>query len=320
MRFGNLTILTAAAALFAGTASAQTVSLATTKTGGANNVAMTVLSKAVGEKHGLQIRVIPMTGMETYGPGVDAGRIDTAGAPATDVAWAMTGTGAFKGKKMPNIRLVAALYSAKYAWMVQKDSPIKTIAGLKGKRVPITFSSQYSAGRHAMGALASAGLSEKDVDGVPVPNVLKAGDLFAQGKTDVTWFIMGAGKVKQIASQVGGIRYLPLVTTPEGVAAMRKFTPGASVVVAQPHPGDPGIVGPTPAMTEFYYMIANKNVADDVVAGFLDVLYNDQDKLAAGVPLWKNYDPKELYRSAGDLPWHPGAEKWFQAHGLKLVM
>lgn len=302
-------------ALISGAAGAQTIAFGTTKTGGANNNLATALAKIVTEKTGLKVRIIPMTGLETYGPMTDRGRMDLVTANATDLGWAMTGTGPFKGKKMANLRLVAALYSFHVGFFVRKDSPIKTVADVKGKRVPIKFSNQYSAGRHAYGVLWAAGLKEKDLDGVPVPNVVRAAADFARGKLEASFFAVGAGKVKEVAAQVGGIRYLPLPTSDDAVKRMREFVPFATVEVLKPTPSDPGIVGDLPVMTDVYYLVAGKHVKADVIAKFLDVLYSEKKKLTSAVRRWSRYNPKGMYRAIKDLAWHPAAVKWYETKG-----
>ncbi len=318
MKLKHLAIMATGAMFLAGTASAQTVSFGTTQVGGANNNLAQALSKVVSQKHKLKIRVVPMTALEGFGPLIDAGRMEVATSAATDISWAYNGKVTFK-KPLRNLRLIAGLYDFRMALLVRKDSPIKRIADLKGKRVPIGFNKQFSAHRHILAAFWSAGLTEKDFDGVPVPNVVRAAKDFAQGKIVATWFKVGAGKVKEMAVQVGGIRYLPAETSPEALERMRKYTPGATIQMAMPNPATPGIRGPTPVMTEIYYLLGGKHVSDDVVGKFLDTLKNNQKQLIASMRAWKDYKPENLWRPAGGVPFHKGSLKWFKANGLKPV-
>jgi TRAP transporter TAXI family solute receptor len=230
-------ILTAAAAVFTFSthqALSQTASLGTSAQGTSNNALSTALGKVVNEHTGLKVRVVPMGGPEQYAPAINSGRMDMAIASSTDVQFAYDGTVTFKGRPQENLRFVASLYPFRVAFFVKKDSPIKTISDLKGKRVPIKFSNQKAAHRHYLAAIAAAGLTEDDFDGVPVPNVVSAAQDFVQGKLDASWFAVGAGKVKEVAAQVGGIRYLPAETSPEALERMRKYAPAAFIEIAQP--------------------------------------------------------------------------------------
>ena len=56
--------------------------------------------------------------------------------------YAVTGTVIYKGKPQPDIRVVAIMNPLYSALFVRKDSPIKSIADLKGKRVPTDYTSQ----------------------------------------------------------------------------------------------------------------------------------------------------------------------------------
>ena len=319
MRFKHFVAATALATLAAVPALAQTVSFGTTQTGGTNNNMSQALSKVVSGKHGLKMRIVPMTSLEGFGPVIDAGRMEIAFSAATDISWAYNGEVTFKKKALKNLRMIAGLYKFPMALLVRKDSPIKKIGDLKGKKVPTKFNKQFSAGRHIKAAFWSAGLTEADFDGVPVPNVVRAAKDFAQGKIVATWFKVGAGKVKEMAVRVGGIRYLPAETSPEAIKRMRKYTPGATIQIMQPNPAMPGIRGPTPVITEIYHLLGGKHVSDDVVAKILDTLYTEQKKLIAVMRLWKDYDPKKMWKEVAGVPDHPGAVKWYKSKGLKRV-
>jgi hypothetical protein len=316
MKMKHLFVGFVVAIVFTATVQAQTVSFGTSPQGGANNALCTALGKIVNEKYGLKIRIVPMAGTEQFAPMIDAGRMDVAVASSTDVKFAHDGLVTFKGRPQRNLRAIASLYAFQVAFLVRRDSPIKRISELKGKRVPIKFTNQKAAHRHFLAAAASAGLTEDDFKGVPVPNVIRAAQDFVQGKLDATWFAVGAGKVKEMAAQVGGIRYLPAETSPEALARMRKIAPAAYIEIAQPRKSAPGIVGPTPVITENYMLFGGKHVSDDVVAKFLDTLHTEKSRLSSAFARWKRYDPNVLAKNVEGLKWHPGAVKWLKANGM----
>ena len=61
---------------------------------------------------------------------------------------------------------------------------MKTIADLKGKRVPLGFSAMRTIDTLVKAILATGGLTEKDVTPVMVPNVIRDADDFASGASD----------------------------------------------------------------------------------------------------------------------------------------
>ncbi len=56
--------------------------------------------------------------------------------------------------------------------------------------------------------LATAGLTEKDIRPVLVPNVVRSADDFVAGAADMFLFAFGAPKVREVDATVGGIRVL----------------------------------------------------------------------------------------------------------------
>jgi len=151
-----------------------------------------------------------------------------------------------------------------------------------------------------------------------VANVVAAAKEFVQGKLDATYFAVGAGKVKEMAAQVGGIRYLPAETTPEALERMRKYAPAAYIEIAQPRKSAPGIVGPTPMITETFVLFGGKHVSKEIIHKFLDTLYSSKAVLGKAYPRWKRYSPDKMWRKT-DVPPHPEAVNWFKAKGLTMA-
>jgi len=315
------TLCAAAAAclLMTGSAAAQTISIGTSPAGASTYALASALGKVVAEKTGLKIRLVPFGGMEQWGPMMNTGKIDFGIGAATDVSFAIDGKVTFKGHPEKNVQAVASLYSFYVGFLVRKDSPIKTVADLKGKRVPTRFSNQKAALRHYQAALALAGLTEKDLSGVPTPNVIRAAQDFVEGKTDATWFAIGAGKVSEVDAQVGGIRFLPVPDSPDAIARMRQVAP-AAYISTLPAGRLTGIVAPTKSVTEDYMLVAGKHVSNDVVMKFAKVLYESKAELGAMFPAWKRYDPKRLGRNLGEnlanVPFHPGAVAYYKSIGI----
>lgn len=303
-------------ALGISSATAQIVSFGTSPQGGANNALGAALGKVINEFTGLKIRIVPMGGVAQFSPLINNGRMDIAIASTTDVQFAYDGSVVFKGRPQRNLRAIASLYAFQVAFLVKKDSAIKTLKDLRGLRVPIKFSNQKAAHRHFLAAISAAGFTENDFNGVPVAHVVSAAKDFVQGKLDVTWFAVGAGKVKEIAAQVGGIRYLPAETSPAALKRMRQFAPAAYIEMAQPRKSAPGIVGPTPVITETYMLFGATHVSQDIVHKLLATLHSQKAKLAAAFPRWQRYDTAKLWRKTG-IPDHPAAVSWFQSRGIK---
>src|SRR3954462_6195975 len=139
------TVVFIAAAAFAGAAAAQTtVGFATLQPGTLLNAQASVIAKVVQDHSKLQVRVI--------GHGGDTGIIDAVNAKQADFllldigepAEAQKGENVWKGNAKPNIRAALTLFGFQMAFWVRKDSPVQSIADLKGKNIPTEWVQQTS--------------------------------------------------------------------------------------------------------------------------------------------------------------------------------
>src|SRR5207244_10810880 len=112
----------------------------------------------------------------------------------------------WKGNPKPNIRNALTLFGFQMAFWVRKDSPIQSIADLKGKNIPSEWVQQTSVITHLNALLAAGGVTMKDVKRVPTVNVIRASEDFKSGKIDVFFFAVGAPEVQEISAAVGGLR------------------------------------------------------------------------------------------------------------------
>ena len=71
---------------------------------------------------------------------------------------------------------------------------LHTIADLKGKRVAMGYSAMRNIDKAARAMLATAGLTEKDVKPVLVPNVVRSADDFIAGNADMFYFAFGGAE------------------------------------------------------------------------------------------------------------------------------
>ena len=72
--------------------------------------------------------------------------------------------------------------------------------------------------------LATGGLTLNDIKPVMVPNVMRGGDDFMAGATDMFMFAFGAPKVREVDVTVGGMR-VSRIQRDAGLAASRKIFP-----------------------------------------------------------------------------------------------
>ncbi|MGE0629472.1 MAG: TAXI family TRAP transporter solute-binding subunit [Hyphomicrobiaceae bacterium] len=314
MRFASAGIACCAGmTLFiAGPAAAQApIGIATSPVGSLNYSLGNALGKVLGDKVGLQARVVPFGGGLKILPSMDAKRFDMAFLSANDTYFAYEGKEDFKGKPTKNIRVVGVTFPYLLSWYVRKDSPYKSITDLKGKKIGIGYTANTAQRRSVLAQMASEGLTEADFDGVMVPHVVRAADDFAQGKIESGSFAIGAGKISEINVKVGGVRYLSLRDTPDALAGLRKLMPQSHFIRIKPEPGLVGVLEPINVQAEDYLVVVGAHVSDDVAYKAAKMLHDNQADLTAIARAFGRYDPKELARDRG-VPFHPGAEKYYR--------
>jgi TRAP transporter TAXI family solute receptor len=304
----------AAALAIASPASAQIYSLGTGKQGFFTYAAGAAIAKVAADG-GLNLRISPFGGTSAYVPGVNVGEQQFGLANELETYYAVTGEVIYKDKQQSNLRVVAILTPLYSEFFVRKDSPIKTIADLKGKRVPTGYASQRVLDELTKGTLANAGLEYKDVTQVPVPNVVGGADEFAQGKTDVFMFALGAGKVAEVDSQVGGVRVLEIDRSKEAMDRLRKFIPVAYATQVKPGKGRAGVDAPAWVYAYDYLVLANDKVADDVVYKLTKLMHDHKKELAANFGALNGFDPGRMAKEMGPVKFHPGAIKFYKEIG-----
>jgi TRAP transporter TAXI family solute receptor len=312
------TILAAAAAATALAvplpASAQMYGIGTGKQGFWTYSAGAAIAKVASDK-GLNLRLQPYGGTSAYVPAVNANEIEFGLANELETNYAVTGKVMYAGKPQPDVRIVAILSPLYSVLYVRKDSPIKTVADLKGKRVPSDFVSQRVLDVLVQGTLANGNLTYADVQKVPVPNVVGGANEFAEGKADTFMFALGAGAVAETDAKVGGIRVLPTDPSPEAMARLRKFIPVAYATKLEPRPGLVGILEPTMVYAYDYLVLANSKVADDAVYKLAKIIHDNKDSLANSFAALRGFNPARMAKDTAPVQFHPGAIKFYQEVG-----
>jgi hypothetical protein len=318
MRTVKICALAAAAALLASAAQAQTVGIATGPQATPTNATGSAIAKVVNEATGIQTRAVPHTSNDVSMPLVDKGDMEMGIASIDLASTAVNGIEQFEGRKLPNIRIVARLFPLNVGVIVRKDSGIMTAADMKGKRYPSEFTAQRGVVKVAEALLANGGLTYADVVGVPVPNTSRGTEDFVQGKSDSAMLALGAARLQQTDAQVGGIRVLPIDTSPAGIQRMQKYM---AYAYAWPIKGGslPGAEGDISIMAYDLLLVAAANASDDLVYKTVKAMHEGKDKLVAVTPMLRGFDPVRMYSNYKGVEYHPGAVKYYKEMGVALT-
>lgn len=311
MKLKYLTSLTLMVALGASAVVAELAALGSTASGGTSQIGRT-LAAAISEVGELQIRPQELANTADYIPLVNAGEIEFGIANVVQLTYAVNGTGMSEGRPNSNLKMVATLMPFRSAYIVRKDSDIKSVEDLKGRRVPV-FADKALGDYVTKGYFANANMSLDQVDGVAVPNFPRMWASFAEGSADVAIVVVGAANSREYDASFG-IRYLSFENTPEALARTRKFLP-QMYLQEMPAGSVPGIDKPTNVNVFDYTLFAGKDVSDDMVYKSVKALWEKEADLLAAGPFWNGFIKEKMSTPLG-LTYHPGAIKFYKEMGV----
>lgn len=307
MMIRKLAIAAAVTLTASAAAMAQTIGLATTQ-GGATEQIATAIAKTISQETDLQVRPQMLANTSQYIPLVNDGRVEFGIANYPQTFYAVKGEGMSEGQPAPNLKMVATLIPFNVGMMVPSELGIKTLDGLKGKRVP-RFPAGSLGDYIIEASLATAGLNYDDVVSVPTANFPAQFQAFKDGATDLTIATVGAQYTYEFDTILGGVTFLNYKEGDEKV--LDKALPGSFLKPV----GEwevPGVSEDTVVFAYDYTLFAHADVPNEVVATVAKALYEGEDSLRETGPIWNEFVPAELGK-AGVLEYHPGAIEYYKS-------
>jgi uncharacterized protein len=277
------------------------------------------LAKVVSQGTAMQMAVQPHSGTSTMLPLLDNGEMEFGTINAVDVGLAYRGPNYKIGGRnpfqhSPNVRVIQRGAPLLVGLLVRKDSPIKSVTDVKGKRMTGEYPAHLAVWYNMFGHLASAGLTWSDVKIVPVPAVNDGVDALVQGRADVTEHALGAAKTKEADTSVG-VRHVSIDCSPEGQARLKKAVPGYYGRVVKAGTAT-AVVEDTCFLAYDTYLVAGKSVPDAVVEATLKAIWDRVEELHPVHPLLKEWTRDRFVDPEPTLPYHTGAIRFYKDKGV----
>ncbi|MBI4524438.1 MAG: TAXI family TRAP transporter solute-binding subunit [Deltaproteobacteria bacterium] len=278
------------------------------------------VAKVVSEAAPFRAQAQPYAGSSTFLPLIDSGELDFGIVNAVDMALAYQGPKRLKigGRNplphVPNVRLIMRGSPLRSSLIVRKDSPIKTVRDVKGKRVTGEYPAQLAVWYNVFGSLANGGLTWNDVKVVPVPAVNEGLDALVQGRADVTTHAIGSAKVKEADAAVG-IRYISLDCSPQGEERIKKAVPGYYLSTVKGGSSS-GIVEDICAYTYDIYLVGHKALPDAVVQSALKAVWDNIPKLPPLHPAFREWSRERAVDPEVTLAYHPAVVSFYKEKGV----
>jgi uncharacterized protein len=261
------------------------------------------------------VTIQPHAGTSTFLPLLDSGEMEFGVVNAVDMALAHRGPDFKIGGRnpfphTPNVRLVMRGSPLLVGLLVRKDSPIKNVYDVKGKRMTGEYPAHLAVWYNMFGHLASAGLTWNDVQVVPVPAVNDGVDALVQGRADVTEHAINAAKIREADAAVG-VRHITIDCSPEGEARLKKAVPGyyGRIVKAG---SAVAVVEDTCFIAYDVYLSTGTNTPDHVVEAMLKAVWENTDKLLPVHPLFREWTRERAVDPQVTIPYHDGAIRFYK--------
>ena len=274
------------------------------------------LAKVASESGPVQLTVQPYSGTSTFLPLLDNGELDFGIVNGVDMGMAYQGPQKLKvgGKNdfphSPNTRLVMRGAPLIIGLLVKKDSPLKSVHDIKGKRVTGEYPAHQAVWFNMFGMLASGGLTWKDVNVVPVPAVNDGIDALVQGRAEVTAGALNMAKIREADASVG-VRHLSVDCSPEGDRRVRQAVPGYYTRIVKAG-GAAAIVEDTCTVAYDIYFATHKGASDQLINAILKATWDNMEKLPPMHPGFKEWTRDRVASADVTMPYHAAAVQFYK--------
>src|SRR5690606_23225211 len=251
---------------------------------------------------GIPATVQAFASPNVYLPAVDSGQIAFGVSNAGDVQLASAGEQHFEGRRLPNLRAVAVLFPLRQAVYVRADSDIRTLADLRGRRLPTGFAGQKTIVPLFNAVLATADLTVADLNEVRVPNITAGAQAFIEGSADAFFFAAGGAKVREAEASVsGGLRALDIPNTPEHLATIQRHWPAGYLDPLPPGPASPGVQEPIFTITHDAMILTSASTPDEVVYAMVKAIHDHRAELTVAFGSFRLLEPEAMWRDMPDV-------------------
>lgn len=283
------------------------------------------LSKVASDKSSMTVIVVPTAGATTFLPMLSQqGTIDVAMENFAAMYQIWTGRAApdpipkgFPEKppypKTPNIRLLNSGPLFKMGFLVRKDSGLKEVRELKGKRIAWPWTAFPPNVSITLSCLFNGGLTLDDVKTAPVTEVASAVKAVQEGRLDATVCAVGMGAIAE-ADALVGVRFLQQSLDPEMVKKGQRAMPGC-YTTKQPA-GVPGVPEETVLWSAPLGNIVSTRMPDHVAYRLVETWWNHYKDYQSIHPVLKTWTPETFTNIHFTLPYHDGAVQFYKEKGV----
>lgn len=313
LRMGLIAAATALPLAVAGMGSAQAandVIIGAHEAGSTYYVIGAAVADVVSKNTKLTGKLITAAGAAVWMPMMDSREVDLGVASHYEAWLAKHGKKPFA--KAFDVRTVVVGGGINVGLYVRKDSDIKTLADIKGKRIGSGYPGAPAIGVYALGEIANGGFGWSDVNAVPRTS-LYAGQRedVTEKRLDVFYASVGSGLTNELNSTIG-IRFLSLDPSPAALANMHKVYPA---VVTKVKAGPPGIEKDMYLTYLPTYLVGHAKVSNETIYAVTKALWEHNADLKKANPRLRGWATDKYATADATVPYHDGAIRFFKEVG-----
>ena len=303
----------------------RSVNFGTHAVGSVFNAVGTGLAKVATDRGPIRVIVQPFSGPTAWIPTIDRGGIPDIGIINVTEIW-QAYTGKITPRPLPavapemkppygphpNLRLLNLGTNLALGILVRADSPLKSMADLKGKRLTWDFPAFPANILLGLAALSTAGVSIQDILTVPVPEVVSGVRALMEGRVDGAVAAVGMGIISEADARVG-VRFLPASQDPEGIRVAAGIMPGGNVNIRRPGPA--GIKVDTPLWSYGISIVASTHMSEETAYTIVKTWWEHWKELEPVHPQFRGWNPDVFVQEIATIPYHSGAIKLYKEKG-----
>ena len=271
-----------------------------------------VIAQYVSSNTDVSVTAVVGNGSQANVEDIDAGAVQLAFCQSDVMSYAYSGTNLFaESGAVDSFSVVAALYMEQVQ-IVTMNPDIKTVADLKGKSVSVGAmgSGVYF---NALDVLAAYGMTLDDINPV-YQSFGDSADSLKDKKIDAAFIVAGAPTTAITDLSTGGQVYLVSIDD-EHISKLIEMSPYYSAYTVpaatynMPEDCQTVAIGAV--------VLARDDVAEDAVYTFVSTVFENADKIQHGKAAELSLD---FGSSITDVPYHPGAAKYFAEKGIEVAV
>ncbi|MEZ5757205.1 MAG: TAXI family TRAP transporter solute-binding subunit [Emcibacteraceae bacterium] len=268
----------------------------------------TVLAKNLQKNMRLRVTARPFVGPSSFIPLINAGELEMGLTSMAGMGTAYRGIDTDANK---DIRVVARLFAMPFAFITRKDSGIKNIADLKGKKVVLDITAAQAVNTMAIAMLEAAGLERKDVVVIPVSGVGQGVEAVVEGNADATPGSVSMSAVRKADATVG-VRILNLASPGYEQRLENSSAPGLRSYVIE-EGLYPGVETETRIFAMDMYLLVPKALDDEDVVKILDALHASWPEMQKEYGGFKGVSTDEFVHPSQTVPYHKAAIDYYKS-------